>query len=125
AGFTKALINGILDGSFVGAAGHGLETRATSHSAASENADPAFSYIKTRLGVGECRSLQLGSPFNYSEQATLYVESDLPEPNDANRFLPAACEKIVKYLRQTKGGAFVLFTSYKMLIEAANRLKDQ
>ena len=29
----------------------------------------------------------------------------------------------MKYLQQTNGGAFVLFTSYKMLIDAANRLK--
>src|SRR5205814_7332522 len=50
-------------------------------------------------------------------------EEDLPEPSDTNRFLPAASEKIVKYLKQTSGGAFVLFTSYKMLIDAANRLK--
>src|SRR5205814_6982481 len=57
-------------------------------------------------------------------QATLYVESNLPEPSDP-RCLPAACERIVKYLQQTNGGAFVLFTSYKMLIDAANRLKDQ
>src|SRR5206468_870433 len=55
----------------------------------------------------------------------LYVESGLPEPNDTNRFLPAACERILKYLRQTRGGAFVLFTSYKMLIDAANRLQPQ
>jgi ATP-dependent DNA helicase DinG len=39
------------------------------------------------------------------------------------RFLPAACDKIFDYLRLTNGGAFVLFTSYKMLIDAANRLK--
>jgi ATP-dependent DNA helicase DinG len=41
------------------------------------------------------------------------------------RFLPAACEKILQYVTQTNGGAFVLFTSYKMLIDAANRLKPE
>ena len=90
-----------------------------------DSADPAFAYIKSRLGVTRERTLQLGSPFAYEQQATLYIEEDLPEPNDANRFLPAACQKILKYLRQTNGGAFVLFTSYKMLIDAANRLKPQ
>ena len=82
-----------------------------------------FDYIKSRLGVVREKTLQLGSPFDYATQATLYVESDLPEPSDALRFLPAACEKILQYVTQTNGGAFVLFTSYKMLIEAANRLK--
>ncbi len=83
--------------------------------------DP-FQYIRARLGVPDCETLQLGSPYDYANQATLYIETDLPEPSDTLRFLPAACEKIVHYLCKTNGGAFVLFTSYKMLIEAANRL---
>ncbi len=83
----------------------------------------AFAYIKARLGVVKEKTLLLGSPFDYASQATLYVETDLPEPSETLRFLPAACEKIVKYLQKTRGGAFVLFTSYKMLADAANRLK--
>jgi ATP-dependent DNA helicase DinG len=87
--------------------------------------EDAFQYIKSRLGADGAETLALGSPFDYANQATLYIESDLPEPNDALRFLPAACEKITHYLKLTNGGAFVLFTSYKMLIEAANRLKPE
>ncbi|HEY8665264.1 MAG TPA: helicase C-terminal domain-containing protein [Tepidisphaeraceae bacterium] len=94
---------------------HGLVAHATS-------INPAFAYIQSRLGVEEARTLQLGSPFDYANQAILYIEPNLPEPNDTNRFLPAACERIIHYLQQTNGGAFVLFTSYKMLIDAANRL---
>jgi ATP-dependent DNA helicase DinG len=82
----------------------------------------AFAYIKSRTGAESARTLQLGSPFDYATQATLYVESDLPEPSDTRRFLPAACEKIVQYLSLTHGGAFVLFTSYQMLAEAARML---
>ena len=114
---------------------HGLKTRATDGASrgtglqpvqatpVSKDADP-FAYIKSRLGAdGErTHTLTLGSPFDYSKQCNLYVESDLPDPNDPVRFLPAACEKIVHYLKQTQGGAFVLFTSYRMLIDAANRL---
>ena len=88
-----------------------------------EDNTPAFAYIKSRLGVFKEKHLQLGSPFDYASQATLYLETQLPEPNDTQFFMPAACEKILKYLQQTNGGAFVLFTSYKMLIEFANRLK--
>jgi len=94
----------------------GRDARATS-------TDPAFAYIRARLGVPDTAdSLMLGSPFRYDEQATLYLESNLPDPNDP-LFLPAACERIYRYLDLTSGGAFVLFTSYKMLIDAANRLK--
>jgi ATP-dependent DNA helicase DinG len=89
-----------------------------------ENAGP-FAYIRSRLGVpDDARTLLLGSPFNYADQTTLYIESNLPDPNDP-LFLNAACDKIEKYLDLTSGGAFVLFTSYKMLIDAANRLKPR
>jgi REP element-mobilizing transposase RayT len=99
---------------------HGRSARDTGSAA-----DASFSYIRSRLGVPETsRTLVLGSPFQYSEQATLYLESHLPDPNDP-LFLPAACEKIYRYLDLTSGGAFVLFTSYKMLIDAANRLKPR
>jgi ATP-dependent DNA helicase DinG len=88
-------------------------------------ADEAFAYIRSRLGAPDgTRTLQLGSPFRYDQQATLYLENGLPDPNDP-LFLPAACEKIGRYLDLTSGGAFVLFTSYKMLIDAANRLKPR
>ncbi len=107
---------------------HGLKTHATGDGVGAgeiQPVDPAFSYIKSRLGVVREKTLQLGSPFDYSQQATLYIETDLPEPNDTARFLPAACDRIAKYLQQTNGGAFVLFTSYKMLIDAANDLKPR
>ena len=90
--------------------------------AKSNGVDP-FQYIKSRIGVSECQTLQLGSPFDYANQATLFIETDLPEPGDTVRFMPAACDRIFHYLQKTNGGAFVLFTSYKMLIDAANRLK--
>lgn len=83
----------------------------------------AFSYMRSRIGVEEAAELQLGSPFDYEKQVTLYVEAGLPEPTD-RLFVAAACEKILKYVKQSGGGAFVLFTSYQMLIDAANRLKE-
>jgi Rad3-related DNA helicase/REP element-mobilizing transposase RayT len=95
---------------------HGLVAHAT------KRPDP-FAYIKSRIGADDAETLMLGSPFHYERQATLYIESDLPEPNDTLRFLPVACDKIAHYLQLTSGGAFVLFTSYKMMIDAANRLK--
>jgi ATP-dependent DNA helicase DinG len=85
----------------------------------------SFDYIKSRLGVVREKTLALGSPFDYRKQATLYIETELPEPSDTARFLPAACDKIVHYLEQTNGGAFVLFTSYSMLTRAADLLADR
>lgn len=107
---------------------HGRGAHATEEAAAkkveNEPVPPEFAYIARRLGIDKTRTLQLGSPFDYETQATLYIESDLPEPSDP-RFLDLACDKIIQYLAQTNGGAFVLFTSYKMLVDCANRLKDR
>jgi len=103
---------------------HGRAARGTGGENAGDIPHP-FAYIQKRLGIDTADTLQLGSPFNYAEQATLYIEDELPEPSDNLRFVPAACEKIMKYLLQTQGGAFVLFTSYKMLADCANRLKSR
>lgn len=84
---------------------------------------PAFKYIAQRLGVDDADAVQLGSPFDYANQATLFIETNLPEPNEP-RFVDAACERILHYLDLTHGGAFVLFTSYRMLSDCANRLRD-
>ena len=101
---------------------HGPEARVTTKPASSS--DP-FAYIKHRLGVpADARTLALTSPFDYARQVTLYLEAGLPEPSSPH-FLPAACDRIVHYLSVTGGGAFVLFTSYAMLIDAANRLKPR
>lgn len=104
----------------------GASRRPVTTDAGSEAApNAAFTFIRRRLGLGKCETLQLGSPFDYASQATLYIEGALPDPNETARFLPAACHKIIRYLDQTNGGAFVLFTSHKMLMDAANLLKDR
>lgn len=84
-------------------------------------AAPAFGYIARRLGVDSATTLQLGSPFDYESQATLFIETRLPEPGEPG-FLDAACERIVHYLDLTRGGAFVLFTSYHMLRQVVERI---
>ncbi|MFN4242110.1 MAG: ATP-dependent DNA helicase [Tepidisphaerales bacterium] len=83
----------------------------------------AFQYIAQRLGLPADRSdaFSAGSPFNYAEQCTLYVHTDLPEPNDP-LFTRAAQDKILHYLDLTHGGAFVLFTSYQSLQHVAHEL---
>ncbi|MCY2952184.1 MAG: DEAD/DEAH box helicase [Planctomycetota bacterium] len=87
-------------------------------------ATKAFDYIKSRLGIEKTETLLLGSPFDYPKQATLYIETNLPEPNDP-LFLGAASERIMEYVKMTNGGAFVLFTSYDMLKSAHEKLKGE
>lgn len=80
-----------------------------------------FNFFAGRVGLEDYQALQAGSPFDYERQVRLYIEADLPDPNDKT-FIDAACESIKKYLLKSQGRAFVLFTSYSMLKETASRL---
>jgi ATP-dependent DNA helicase DinG len=84
---------------------------------------PGFGFAKTRLGLTACTSLQLGSPFDYRRQVTIHIPRNLPDPSEFTaEFERAAIRAIPYYLEKTHGKAFVLFTSYRMLQEAARVL---
>ncbi len=85
--------------------------------------DVEFQYLRTQLGVPEAGTLRLGSPFDFDEQVTIYVETGMPDPADNERFIPAAIDAITRYLRRSNGRAFVLFTSYAMLNAAATGVR--
>ncbi len=82
-----------------------------------------FDYIRNRLGMEEGDELLLASPFDFRSQAKMYVETRLGDPNDAERFTPAAAEAICHYVAKTQGRCFVLFTSYKMLQAVADLIE--
>jgi len=81
-----------------------------------------FEFFASRVGLDDFDAVQLGSPFDYARQVTVYVESHLPAPT-SDAFEPAAAAAIEKYLRISDGRAFVLFTSYRMLYRMAERLE--
>jgi ATP-dependent DNA helicase DinG len=84
--------------------------------------DGRFDYLKRELGLPEnTLDAVLGSPFDYRNQALLYVPRALPQPND-ERYLNAVCPEIERILRMTQGRAFVLCTSYRSLREISSQL---
>ncbi|MGB7582938.1 MAG: helicase C-terminal domain-containing protein, partial [Sedimentisphaerales bacterium] len=88
-----------------------------------EKGKGGFEFFAGRVGLGDYDAVKLGSPFDYQRQVTIYVESELPEPND-EKFVESACEAVKKYVLRTQGRAFVLFTSYKMLGDFAEQLAE-
>ncbi len=80
-----------------------------------------FDFFASRIGLDNFDSETLGSPFDYENKVTIYIEADLPGPN-APDFEQCAASTIKKYLLQTGGRAFVLFTSYAMMNSFADRL---
>lgn len=84
-----------------------------------------FDFFKSRLGLGKCEEIKLGSPFDYRSQAKLVLPDQMPDPTSAAaNFEDAVCAKIKKHVAATKGRAFVLFTSYRMLKSCATKLSS-
>ncbi len=81
-----------------------------------------FEHFRQRLGLEDCEATQLGSPFDYRRQVELHLCRRMPDPRE-HAFEPAAEEKIKHYVTRTRGRAFVLFTSYRMLQALAERLR--
>ena len=80
-----------------------------------------FDFLAGRIGLDDFDAVRLGSPFDYQKQVKVYIEKDMPDPNQS-AFIENAAEAIKKYLAKNTGGVFVLFTSYAMLEETAGRL---
>lgn len=82
--------------------------------------DESFEYISKRLGVDEYDSLIVDSPFDYPNQAALYVPTHLPEPSYQNRdaWIERAMEEMETLINASQGRALVLFTSVRDMKDA-------
>ncbi|MDX1566043.1 MAG: helicase C-terminal domain-containing protein, partial [Phycisphaeraceae bacterium] len=84
--------------------------------------DDPFGHLIGRLGCDSARTLQLGSPFDHEEAVQLIVEAQMPDPRSSDH-PEAVAQKVLEHVRETEGGAFVLFTSYRLLNDVADRLR--
>lgn len=84
----------------------------------------SFDYIRSRLGIPESgKDFKAGSPFDHASQGLLYVPKAIPEPNDP-KFQGEAIKEIIRLINISKGRAFCLFTSHRMLRAAAEALES-
>ena len=79
---------------------------------------------KKNEAPADVQTLSLGSPFDYAKNALLYVGRDLPDPSHGSYFENAAIERAVDVVERTRGRAFVLCTSFRMVDATARRLRD-
>ncbi|RMD74032.1 MAG: DEAD/DEAH box helicase, partial [Lentisphaerae bacterium] len=84
-----------------------------------------LSYACERLGLDECRRVILDTPFDYANNVQLFLPPpDMPDPRNEDEYVPYAMEAIRKFIRQTDGRAFVLFTSVRMMNLMGEMLAD-
>lgn len=90
-----------------------------------------FDYFKKSLGLDEedCIEAIIKSPFDYDEQMSVYIPSDIQDSENINAFVSDASKFILNILLKTDGKAFILFTSYTMLNQIyysiSKKLKDK
>jgi ATP-dependent DNA helicase DinG len=80
-----------------------------------------FEHFAARLGVSEYEALRLDSPFDFARNTVLYHPPKLPDPSSP-RHTAALVEAVLPVLAASRGRAFLLFTSYRALREAAGLL---
>jgi ATP-dependent DNA helicase DinG len=76
------------------------------------------------MGLDDAHTLLLDSPFDYPNNALMWLPEHLPEPRNAE-FVPALLEIVMPLLEASKGRAFLLFTSHRALRRAAELLADR
>ncbi len=82
-----------------------------------------FSHIRARLGADDARTLALGSPFDLPRQVEVHVDRSMPDPRRPD-YTDILAQRVLAHLRETDGGAFVLFTSVATMNAVAQRLDE-
>jgi ATP-dependent DNA helicase DinG len=82
-----------------------------------------FDHFATRLGLGAAATLCVDSPFNYEQQALLYLPPGMPDPSSAD-YTAKVLQVAVPLIEAADGGAFLLFTSHRALQAAAAQLRS-
>lgn len=85
-----------------------------------------FDYFAERIGLekGFYQGLQLKAPFAYEDQALLYLPKEAPDPRNP-KFEEYICQKILELTLLSKGRAFVLFTSYRSMVQVHDAIGYQ
>ncbi|GAA5125835.1 ATP-dependent DNA helicase [Luteolibacter yonseiensis] len=84
--------------------------------------DPKLGYFRGRVGADNARALCIGSPFDYQRQMQIRIYKSVPDPGTP-QYDELLAEAIRLSLLESDGRAFVLFTSYKTMRDAAQRLE--
>ncbi len=88
----------------------------------------SFEFLKSRIGLNReapnryCE-LIIPSSFDFQKQAMIGIPLDLPLPDESG-FIENANKIIYRSLSLSKGRAFILFTSYKMLNDSHQKLEE-
>src|SRR6202011_5526572 len=81
-----------------------------------------LAYFRERIGAHDAQPLLLGSPFNFATQMKIFIVQKMPDPRDAS-YEEALEHWVAHFVEETEGRAFVLFTSYRGMLQLAGRMQ--
>jgi len=92
----------------------------------SQDESSGFEHAVGRLGAEGASVLRLGSPFDYANQVRLIVDERVGTPirGHGDEYEQRLAEAIIEHVGSTRGGAFVLFTSHRLLRAMAQACRD-
>jgi ATP-dependent DNA helicase DinG len=81
----------------------------------------SFSHYQAQLGLEAAETMAWDSPFDYKNQALLYVPADMPDPN-SNGYTEAVVSAALPLIEAAAGHTFFLFTSLRAMRAAREHL---
>ncbi|MFQ5994387.1 MAG: ATP-dependent DNA helicase [Acidiferrobacterales bacterium] len=84
--------------------------------------DQSFEHYKSQLGLELADTGRWESPFDYKNQALLYVPEGLPDPNHPT-YTSRVMQVVTPVIEASGGRCFLLFTSHRALKLAAEQLR--
>jgi ATP-dependent DNA helicase DinG len=99
-----------------------LKSEISNSRAKSAGTQSGLNYFARRVGCGSATQLQVGTPFDYARQMKLFTVKKMPDPRE-HGYADALAHWIEHFVKMTHGKAFVLFTSYKLMQEVADRMR--
>ncbi len=90
------------------------QKRTTILTSATLTVEGSFNFVRNRLGMPPSPELMLESPFNYEQQALVFIPNDIPEPNQRG-YQQAVEQALVELCSITGGRTLALFTANSAL----------
>jgi ATP-dependent DNA helicase DinG len=83
-----------------------------------------FKHYCGELGLEDAQTANWDSPFDFANQALLYVPKSMPNPN-TREYTAAVVKAAMPVLMASEGRAFLLFTSLRAMREACELVREE
>lgn len=84
----------------------------------------SFDFVCTQLGVTDMVELVLESPFDYEQQAIVFIPNDIPEPNQRG-YQQSVEQALIELCSATGGRTLALFTANSALKQTYAAIQDE